>query len=111
MCPVIYPPGHGAENRKGRLIESSPNPSPNELNKVIEQDKIVPLTFGPAVSALEAITRWLCFCDPASGLWNKAGSQPPLPRAGRGAGGHSLQDRQWGGGFRHTSKSLHFPLL
>lgn len=114
VCPVTYPPGHGMENRKGRWIESSPNPRPNELNKVTELDKIVPLTFRPAVSALEAITSWLCFCAPASGLWRKAGSQLPLPRAARGAGGCSLQDRQRGGGFRcvvKTSKSLHFPLL
>lgn len=114
VCSVIYPLRHGAENRKGRLIESSPNPSPNKLNKVRGLDEIVPLTVGPAVSALEAITSWLCFCDPASGLWKTAGSQLLLPRAGRGAGGCSLWDRQWGGRFRHivhASKTLHFLLL
>lgn len=79
VCSVIYPLRHGAENRKGRLIESSPNPSPNKLNKVRGLDEIVPLTVGPAVSALEAITSWLCFCDPASGLWKTAGSQLLLP--------------------------------
>lgn len=86
-------------------------PSLKELNKATELDKMVSLTFGPAVSALEAITSWLCFCDPASGLWEKAGSQRPLPRAGRGAGERSLQDSQWGDGFRHivcTSISLLF---
>lgn len=110
-CPVTYPPGHRAENRKGRWIENSPKPSPKELNKATELDKMAPLTFGPAVSALEAVTSWLCFCDAASGLWEKAGSQRPVPRAGRGAGECSLQDSQWEDGFRHivqTPASLLF---
>lgn len=86
VCPVTHPPEHGTESRKGRWIESSPNPRLNELNKVTELDKVIPFTFGPAVSALDAITSWLCFCDPASVLWVKAGRQLPSPRAGRGWG-------------------------
>lgn len=107
MCPVTYPLGHGT-NRKGRWIESSPSSSPNKLNKVTELDKIVPLTFGPAVSALEAVTGWLCFCDSASGLWKKANCQLPSPCAGRGPGDALSRT---GSGEMHTSKSFHFPLL
>lgn len=97
--------------QKRKMNGKQSKPSLKELNKATELDKMVSLTFGPAVSALEAITSWLCFCDPASGLWEKAGSQRPLPRAGRGAGERSLQDSQWGDGFRHivrTSISLLF---
>ena len=106
VCPVSYPQRHGAEHREGRWIESSLNPSSNELNKVTELDEIVPLTFGPAVSALEAVTSWLCFRDRASGLRKEAGSQLPLPRAGRGAGGRSLQDKKVGLGISCTPQKV-----
>lgn len=107
-CPVTYPPGHRPENRKGRWIENSPKPSLKRLNKVTELDEMVPLAFGPSVSALGAITSWLCFCHPASGLWEKAGCQGPLPFAGRGAEECSLQDSQGEDGFVQTSISLLF---